>query len=85
MSSHQTHSFTGYLGSNVLEIEPIANFQIKTTPTKQTSPLQQDDDSCSMELDESALAMLGELALDEEIEDEVDNQDKKRGILDNRD
>ena len=52
----------------------------RETPSKK-SPSPECSD---FELDEDALEMLGDLALDEDIEDDVDKNDINRGIINDK-
>lgn len=71
---------TQLLGSGVMEIQPISNFPM-------FRPDEPSDDSFSgaeLDLDDEALGMLADLAIDEEIEDNVEINDLQRGIATNR-
>ena len=68
---------TGYLGGNVIKIEPISAFTLNQNKPEEG---KSDDDASSLELNAETLEMLEGLDLDEEIEDGIKMDDLRRGV-----
>ena len=74
---------TGFMGSNVLELQgQNAGLVLSAAPEKKDeAPKKDSNSSCSdIELGSDALEMLGDLDLDEDIEDTMSKADQKRGV-----